>query len=222
MENRIITQKDVQKLLEFAEKNMGSYLLFYSKRKKQYYILLVFSILIIVLCILDICLVYLNFARADIAIILTLGTIAFTFFRFKNLYNKYLKLETVIQRKRLKLLERYYLEQNFSRYDLICLLKLLNKKVKRNSDIGITVLLGTLLFPVWENYVSFQYGKGLEHITEMTTNLFLRVIILMIIVGCVWKLSTIIDYILRYRSRKIENIIYLTEHILYDTYKVQK
>ena len=127
-----------------------------------------------------------------------------------------------LKRKRLKLLERYYLEQNFSRYDLICLLKLLNKKVKRNSDIGITVLLGTLLFPVWENYVSFQYDKGLEHITEMTINLFLRVIILIIIVGCVWKLSTIIDYILRYRSRKIENIIYLTEHILYDTYKVQK
>jgi len=133
-------------------------------------------------------------------------------------------MEPVIQRKRLEVLEQYYLEQNFKEYDLICVLRLLERKVKPKNSLGITFLMGTLLFPIWENYMSYLFENALENvkIIEMIGFILIRMVVLIIIIGSIWRLAIFIDYILRYRSRKIENIIYITEHILYDKYKIQR
>lgn len=218
MKGKIVTEKDVKDLLKFANRYMRTYSFLYPKSKLYYRLLIFLALTIIIIGGISCFLVYKKNPFCNELLIVTLVVCTIT----TILFDKYRKLELYrrpyTQGKRLKMLRRFYFYKGYNDFQLRCLISILEKKLSDNTNLNMSVILGILLLPIWENYVSYIYDKILMgvDINKIIISLFLRFIIILISIWCIAIINYIINYILSWRRRKIENIIYITQYIIHD------
>lgn len=74
------------------------------------------------------------------------------------------------------------------------------------------MIIGTLLFPVWETIVS-SWTKDIRSVIT-ATEVFARVIVILFVISLLYILSLPLNHLLSFRERKIDNIIFLTKYIM--------
>lgn len=218
MKSKLITEKDVNDLLKFACRNMNNYVLLYAKHKILFALLILFALFVVILGIISVCFVLQKSKFSDILLIVTLGSSFVT----AMIFNRLCKLKVLntphIQNLRLKKLRRYYKTKGYSKFEMKCLIRLLRQKEYKGSSLNFSVILGFLLLPIWENYVSYLYEKILDGLdfSKILIGLFLRIFIIAIAIWCTFLINLTFNYIFTFRRRRIDNIIYITRYIIYD------
>lgn len=217
VKNNFVTEKDMKELLKFTNKNLGTYNLFYSKYKVHFLSLTIFTCLTVIAIGLSLYCLYCKNQFIDIFSLCTLFFSLITGVLFENMRKKQYLWSYNIERKRLKILKNYYLDKGYNQFALECLIDLLQRELSIGINLNISVILGILLLPIWENYISYLYEKTLDglQISKVIIALFLRFLLILFAVWCISIIEFIIDYIYKFRRRKIENIIYITRYIIY-------
>lgn len=211
---RIIGERDIKELLSFTDSNLSTYNLLYknSKMKIKYFSMLFSTFVTICLCVIDIYMLYYDLFAVSI-ILLNIVSISGLFTLFINLKKYREKMFNHIQLKRVNYLKKYYLKKKYTCYELNIIINILNEKVNKNKkDIwGLIVILGALLLPLWSGYVE-KYATNFNTVSILIY-IMTRAIIISFLIIIVYFLSVPINYVLTFRQRKIENIIFLTKYI---------
>lgn len=224
---RVISNHDIESLLYFATKELGSYKLIYKKKcyRKQFILVFISAILAGVLSLLA-------YRSADplrsvIAIILSCILIIVSFVLGHRLRGQAKSERMELQSIRMKMLENYYIKKNYNLFQIeqICeMLKIKLSHLEKNS-IYILLIAGSFFLSLWNAYVQqvINSNSGVEFPT-IVLFLGLRIIILLIIIAAFAPFLRALKE-LNFNSFSqgylIENLVYLTTYITHSK-QVQK
>ena len=134
--------------------------------------------------------------------------------------NKLTKNEaSKIQYKRVKLLKKYYLDNNLSTKEIILINEQLTEKFGELQKQSTTLLIifGMIIFPIWENFLQYAFK-------EFTSSKVLKIFLLSIILSClivlVIKIYNIGSHLyqenipIKNNKYIIKNLIYLNTYII--------
>ena len=219
---KIINNTDINDLILYAKKNLGIYQLVYKKEVNGIYflsiVLFLFSVIILIICILLICFDTNKF-YVIICVICCLTTCFCTLILLRHIDNKSKNKHLKIQYDRYRFLKKYYNDKNYTIKEI----KVINHQLEKRKDkieknkITILVVISVMILPVWDIIVQ-------KYFNDISLIKIVKFIVLLIVFSIVILLTIRFFNRMLYRYEEnfykknnvaiIENLIYLNEYII--------
>ena len=219
---KIINNTDINNLILYAKKNLGIYQLVYKKEVNGIYflsiLLFLFSVIILIICILLICFDTNKF-YVIICVICCLTTCFCTLILLRHIDNKSKNKHLKIQYDRYRFLKKYYNDKNYTIKEI----KVINHQLEKRKDkieknkITILVVISVMILPVWDIIVQ-------KYFNDISLIKIVKFIFLLIVFSIVILLTIRFFNRMLYRYEEnfykknnvaiIENLIYLNEYII--------
>ena len=219
---KIINNTDINNLILYAKKNLGIYQLVYKKEVNGIYflsiLLFLFSVIILIICILLICFDTNKF-YVIICVICCLTTCFCTLILLRHIDNKSKNKHLKIQYDRYSFLKKYYNDKNYTIKEI----KVINHQLEKRKDkieknkITILVVISVMILPVWDIIVQ-------KYFNDISLIKIVKFIVLLIVFSIVILLTIRFFNRMLYRYEEnfykknnvaiIENLIYLNEYII--------
>lgn len=220
--DHIITKYDIDKLIKFSNQ-LGTFNILLSRRSNKfrmlYKVICIVSIILFLFCVFDLYYLYKNeVSKTMLTLTFIIIIIDITLFSIL-LKNKYKMMSYVQQFRKFKL-KNYF--KDYSDFNLKIIVELLQKRIDKSKfDMWkMIIIIGTLIYPVWEYYINIWLDKS--EINSILFGIIARAMIILFCIIILYIINIPINYVVCYKKRNIENIIFILKYIIHEREEYEK